>query len=346
MFVTSDVSKSPRRTHRYHRSAFTLVELLVVIAIIGILIGMLLPAVQQVREAARRTACSNNVRQIALGALNYESSRMEFPPGVEQENLNGSFQGHSVFYFLLPFIEQQNVFNTMDKEVPLNNRVSSVDDLRASAVIPAYLCPSDDLGEESLPFPSTGTPEEFYGGTSYRANGGTRPLFASSATNDGIFMAVGSAARKASDAPTGIEVTFGNISDGSSNTVLFGELYHVDKNFDTFNDAGYTSDSTIRGWSRWYPAGGDAGLSNIMGGAFAPVNYTIPWAFGESGAPSSRNAWFIFQDQRLSAFGSGHLGGANLVYGDGSTHFIGEDIAQNILRLRCVRNDGEVISDL
>ena len=337
------------------RRAFTLVELLVVIAIIGILIGMLLPAVQQVREAARRIECGNNLRQVALAAINYESAHMSFPPGMEQEFLNGTtsgplgsndgFQGHSVFYFILPFIEANNVFTGMNREVAKANRVETPAELRAAAVIPAYLCPSDTLGTEALPHPSTGTPEEYYGGTSYKANGGGRPIFATSATNDGMFMATGPDARSASGAPQGTEVEFGQISDGSSNTVLFGEASHLDDNFDTFNDAGYTSDDTIRGWSRWYPGGGDTGLSNIMGGAFAPINYRIPWAFGEPGAPSSRGAWFIFQDQRLSSFGSNHPGGANLVYADGSTHFINDDITQNILLLRCQRNDGLVISE-
>ncbi|QEG21237.1 DUF1559 domain-containing protein [Mariniblastus fucicola] len=334
------------------RSGFTLVELLVVIAIIGILIGMLLPAVQQVREAARRTECANNLRQVALAAINYESAHMEFPPGFEQEYLGGltpsennGYQGHTVFYHILPFIEANNVYSGMDREVPKANRVATTDLFRASSVIPAFLCPSDTLGAESLPYPSTGTPEEYYGGTSYRANGGERPIYATSATNDGMFMATGPDARAASDAPKGIEVGFSQISDGSSNTILFGEFSHLDPNFDSFTDIGYNSGSTIRGWSRWYPAGGDTGLGNIMGGAFAPINYRIPWAAGESGAPGSQSAWYFYQDQRLSSFGSNHPGGANLAYSDGSVHFLSDDTAQNVLRLRCVRNDGEVIPE-
>ena len=353
MCIKSTGSLSLPSPRHQRRKAFTLVELLVVIAIIGILIGMLLPAVQQVREAARRIECGNNIRQVALAALNYESSHMEFPGGLEQERLSGvpdpgfdTFQGHSVFYFILPFLEQQNIFNTMDPMYSTVNIAVSPADLKSASVIPSYLCPSDGLGDQALPWPSTGEASQYYGGTSYRANGGERPIFATSATNDGMFMAFGPNARKASGAPDGIEVKFGNISDGSSNTILFGEMYHVDRNFDTFTAAGWTSGSTIQGWSRWYPAAGDIGLSNLMGGAFAPINYRIPWAQGEPGAPSSQSAWWTFQDQRLSSFGSGHPGGANLVYGDGSAHFLGDDIAQNILRLRCVRNDGEVITEL
>jgi len=111
------------------RSAFTLVELLVVIAIIGILIGMLLPAVQQVREAARRISCGNNIRQIALASLNYESAFNEFPNGffqVDHQDLPAStppessspytirFFGHTLFAEILPQLEQNAVYDQWD----------------------------------------------------------------------------------------------------------------------------------------------------------------------------------------------------------------------------------------
>ncbi|MEM9410911.1 MAG: DUF1559 domain-containing protein [Planctomycetota bacterium] len=335
-----------------NQKAFTLVELLVVIAIIGILIGMLLPAVQQVREAARRTACSNNMRQLGLAAHNYESTNEKFPSGYTQEFLsnsdcpdNSGYQGHSVFYYLLPFVEANNVFNGMDPNCPKSNRVSDPEFNQAAAVIATYLCPSDVLGDESLPWPSTGTPQEYYGGTSYRANGGERPIFATFATNDGMFMATGPDARKSSSAPNGKEVGIRDVFDGTSQTFLFGEFYHLDANFDTFTDAGWTSGSRIAGWSRWYPAGGDVGLSNLMGGAFAPINYEIPWAHGQPGAPSSRQAWWVFQDQRLSSFSSGHPRGANFTLTDGSVTFVNQNLSQNVLRLRCERGDGEIIPE-
>ncbi len=114
------------------RTGFTLVELLVVIAIIGILIGMLLPAVQQVREAARRSACSNNMRQLATGCLNFESSNEHFPPGWDGPNSNvyhfqkyirpwankngTAFQGNYYGWgtFILPFIEQNSLRDQMN----------------------------------------------------------------------------------------------------------------------------------------------------------------------------------------------------------------------------------------
>ena len=82
-----------------------------------------------------------------------------------------------------------------------------------------------------------------------------------------------------------------------------------------------------------------------MGGAFAPINYKIPWAHGDSGAPGSKGAWYYFQDLRLSSFGSGHPGGANFSLSDGSTRFLRESVSQNILEAMCQRADGTVLQE-
>jgi len=148
------------------RAGFTLVELLVVIAIIGILIGMLLPAVQQVREAARRVQCGNNARQLALACLNYESAHMHFPPGLNCPlggDKSGAFFSTSEFIdetpfpraphddmfgswlvWIMPFMEANNTFTQLDlnfRETELNNVLGP--DSVGAQIIPSYLCPSD-----------------------------------------------------------------------------------------------------------------------------------------------------------------------------------------------------------
>jgi prepilin-type N-terminal cleavage/methylation domain-containing protein len=320
------------------RPAFTLVELLVVIAIIATLIGLLLPAVQTARDAARRSSCQNNMRQLAVAALGYHDARRSFPSGYTQDSISGQFQGHTVYYFLLPYMEQKALFDGMDAKVPLNNRTATLGQ-RAAAAIPNLVCPSDEFPEGN---PHRFSATQWYGVTSYRANGGSRPIFATSSTNDGMFMATGSAARAASGAPKWTLVRMKDVPDGTSKTILFGESSHVDPNFNTYPSAWNTN--PISQWSRWYPAGGDAGLSNIMCGAFAPINYKTPFRHGAPGAPTSQSAWFVFQDQRLNTIGSQHPGGGSVVLADGSVRFLTENLPQSMLSLYCTRADNQTVA--
>ena len=123
------------------RIAFTLVELLVVIAIIGILIGMLLPAVQAVRQAARRTACMNNVKQMALAIHNYESAQGRFPPGIVDDDDDHRQAIHSGFVYLLPYLEQSNTFRQYSLGQPWNSLANLI---VGEPSISTFLCPEND----------------------------------------------------------------------------------------------------------------------------------------------------------------------------------------------------------
>jgi prepilin-type N-terminal cleavage/methylation domain-containing protein/prepilin-type processing-associated H-X9-DG protein len=140
-----------------YRCAFTLIELLVVIAIIGVLIALLLPAVQKVREAANRTQCANNLKQMGLALHNFNDQFKHFPSGGEGVNPNGKtksgrprprayFDLHSVFTMMLPFVEQQDVYSQFDLRYAYNDTAVAPGNAKAAGnAIPMFLCPSNPL---------------------------------------------------------------------------------------------------------------------------------------------------------------------------------------------------------
>jgi len=127
------------------KNGFTLVELLVVIAIIGVLIGLLLPAVQNVREAARRTSCLNNLRQIDIALQNHHSAHAAFPVGGTSSSTSGGQTQIAWSAFLLPFIEQNNVWKKIDFKQAFD---SPANQEAAMEVIPGYVCPSSQRGRQ------------------------------------------------------------------------------------------------------------------------------------------------------------------------------------------------------
>jgi prepilin-type N-terminal cleavage/methylation domain-containing protein/prepilin-type processing-associated H-X9-DG protein len=200
------------------RSAFTLIELLVVIAIIAILIGLLLPAVQKVREAAARSQCQNNLKQIALAALNYESTNQHLPPGEGPYISSGT--PASIMIMVLPYVEQANLYNQFD--LTQDPRTSADNWFARTQEVKFLLCPSDP---ETRRFPQDGTvPKGQSGGllgrNNYYANIGTTadPLSTDS-SRVGIFNYHLSATAGAQ--ASGTRLT--DITDGTSNTAMFAE---------------------------------------------------------------------------------------------------------------------------
>jgi prepilin-type N-terminal cleavage/methylation domain-containing protein/prepilin-type processing-associated H-X9-DG protein len=203
---------------RSRRHAFTLIELLVVIAIIGILIGLLLPAVQKVREAANRARCSNNLKQLALGVHNYHSAFNEMMPG--NPNLGNYYNGYQFTYnnnestwvtYLLPYIEQDALYHTIQWTQNFGSHPDG-NDAVCSTQIKTMLCPSDAQGSDIA--------LTYYAKGSYVANNGIGPYILSHSTS------ANNANTVVTPGPIGLNshTRLTDIVDGTSNTALVSEI--------------------------------------------------------------------------------------------------------------------------
>ncbi len=328
--------------HAPPRRAFTLIELLVVIAIIAILVSLLIPAVQEAREAARRTQCRNNLHQLAIASHNYCDINKVFPPGQMRLNfaVKPKFRGYTMFVYLLPYIESGNLYHQWDfNDDPDVNTMSTTSDPAASLsahVIPTYLCPSDAIPQN--PYPSNST--TYYGITSYGGNCGTRSYPPTLTTADGIFFQTGPAT------PQNPQIGFEDVKDGTSTTLFFGERNHIDQNYDTFFTPGWTIDP-MGAWGWWASTGGQYGVSDVTESSFAPINYVCPITYTEAVAQGMSNATFTntYASLRVCSFGSQHPGAAQSAMVDGSARTVSQYISQTVLVALSTRAGNEVVTD-
>jgi prepilin-type N-terminal cleavage/methylation domain-containing protein/prepilin-type processing-associated H-X9-DG protein len=312
------------------RTGFTLVELLVVIAIIAVLIGLLVPAVQKVREAANRIQCSNNLKQLALAAHNYHDAKGKFPNGLHTvETVGGRYANGTAWEIeLLPYLEQDNLKKRWDSN-DFRNNVKGERDATTAQVLQVLLCPSDSLPDPvyfvdvSPQFPQYAYASGFYALGSYGGNAGKRSFPGPAMlTRDGIFCW---------DSSIGVK----DVTDGASNTFLFGERVHRDPEFDRY---AFTSSPSFYplakqgAWAAVFATGGGS-LPHHLLSTPVPINYQMPASAGSAE-----------MNNRLCAYGSGHPGGANFAFADGSVRFLSESTPLDTLKALSTRAEGEAVS--
>lgn len=297
---------------------FTLVELLVVIAIIGVLVGLLLPAVQHAREAARRMQCQNNLKQLGLAMHNYESSHKRFPSSgqglTDGPPFSQYFYKHSTFLEILPFIEQAAISNVFDYRFAYNEIANNRS--ITQHVIPLFLCPSASLRDANRD--SLG-----YGAIDYGATLHTN-IHPTTGLPDSAFLAAGGLAWN--------HIRPSEITDGLSNTIALGEDVGRHDKMKSLYDDPYAPGFKRSHW-RW------AEPDNAYGVSFTPNFHRNPWG----GPPSC--PWIEMNCGPNDELFSFHTDGAHAVLCDGSVTLLHNNIDFRTLRNLVTRSGGEVVGE-
>lgn len=372
-----------RRLKSQKRSGFTLIELLVVIAIIAVLIALLLPAVQQAREAARRTQCKNNLKQIGLTVHNFEGTYTWLPSSLRPASSAASSVRFAALTQLLPYLDQSNIYNQYNQAYNWDDTAhptNGVANANLSATrIPAFQCPSDvKAGNlDGSPNLNAGWTQTVASTTSYSPIFGISPLVYSTGittlplpptytdpADPTLTYVAGFFPKNATiDPATGLHGApgrkFRDVTDGMSNTIAIAEsagrpaVFRKNKQYGAL-----PADRTNGGgWSR--PAsdimifGEKADGSDLLGTTAinATNGYDVNLApltngYGSSnGFTSATSSGIVFGVQGTSAPYSFHTGGAHFTMGDGAVRFISENINFDTFLKLCTPAGGEVVGD-